>query len=383
MTPEVIILFSIIISLSYHVIVYIQTKSNFNKDKNRRREILNEKLPVKLPFVSILKPIKGIDDGLEENIKSFLEIDYPEYEIIFGFHSEDDPALPIIEKIVKQHPEVITKIIVDSSEIGLNPKINNLNNIYPFSLGDLILVSDSNTRANKNLLHEMVAEILDDDVGLVSASIRGTGAKNTFALMENIHLNSFINGIIQSANSVAGIQITVGKAILIKRKVLEMIGGFSVFKFYLAEDHLMGLEIKRQGYKVLPSTVIIDTINENWSLQKFINRHRRWNLMRANIDLKFYILEFLTYTSTLSLILYLVNPTLIPISIASVFLKISIDYLTTRIIISNFKWYHFIHIPVKDIIMAILWFLPFLYNKISWRENRLKVLRNSQLMPVS
>lgn len=382
MIIEKILLLGILISISYHLIVYLQTRYNFKKGIMHRNKLLKNIQSDSLPFVSILKPLKGLDDGLEENIKSFFELDYPRYEIIFGFHSEDDPALPIVEKIVREHPDSRAKIIIDSTEIGLNPKINNLNNIYPYATGELILISDSNTRTEKNFLKELVMEIFDDNVSLVSASIRGVNDKNIFALMENIHLSSFITGILQSASSVAGIQITVGKAILIKRKTLDQIGGFYTFRNYLAEDHLMGLEVEKHGYKIIPSTVVINTINENWHFKKLINRHRRWNLMRANIDLKFYILEFLTYTSTLAILLFLINPKLFTISIGTILIKTTIDYLISRVVNSDIKFYKFIVVPLKDILMTFLWFLPFIYNKISWRENRLKVLHNSLLMPV-
>lgn len=374
-----VILFTILtISVIYHLIVFVQSKINVKKDT---KFFSNESFDFS-PFVSILKPLKGIDDDLENNIKSFLEIDYPNYEVIFGFHSENDPAIAIVKKLCKQYPNIKTEIISNEAEIGLNPKINNLNNIYPQANGEIIFISDSNTRVDKDFLKKIVLYFKDEKVGLVSAAIKGTQAKNLFALFENLHLNSFTFGIVQAANSIADIQITIGKAILIRKKILDELGGFFKFKDYLAEDHLLGLEVKSRGYKVKVSTLTIENINERWSLWKILNRHRRWTLMRLNIDPFFYFLESFTNTTLISFLLILVNREFYLIGLFGIFYKVVIDYLTSRLICSRLKFVHFLLVPFKDLLMGIIWFSPFIYNKISWRESKLKVIKNSKLLPV-
>lgn len=377
---KVLLFTGIIISLIYHLIVLIQSKLNVKRENEFIRSRKNR---TKIPKVSILKPLKGIDDGLEENIKSFFEIDYPDYELIFGFHNENDPAIEIVNKIARVHPSIKSKIVINKNEIGLNPKINNLNNIYPYSNGEIIFISDSNTRVEKDFLNKILIHFEDEQVGLVSAAIKGKGAKNIFALFENLHLNSFVFGIVQSATSVADIQITVGKAILIRKEILDKIGGFEKFKDVLAEDHLMGLEVRKIGYKVITSTITIDNINERWDLSKLVNRHRRWTLMRLKIDPFFYVLEFLTNTTLLALLMIIFYSNFYLYSLLSIFLKILIDYSTSRLICSDLKLIHFLLVPFKDLIMGLIWFTPFIYNKIIWRDTKLKVLKNSKLMTVN
>mgnify|MGYP000106106686 CR=1 FL=1 len=379
MTIFIILFTALFISIAYHILVYIQSLINIKND----RKFLKANKDNFFPSVSILKPLKGIDDDLERNIKSFFELDYPEYEIIFGFHSNDDPAIKIVEKLIKEHPQIKSKVVIDSAEIGLNPKINNLNNIYPYSSGEIIFISDSNTRVDKEFLKMIVSYFRDESVGLVSAAIKGTNAKNIFALFENLHLNSFTFGIVQTASALANVQITIGKAILVRRQILDHLNGFQSFKDYLAEDHLMGLEVKRHGYKVKISTLTVENINERWSLQKILNRHRRWTLMRLNIDPVFYILESLTNTTLVSLILIILSPSFYFIGLTAILFKILIDYLTARLVCNSLKFVHFLLVPFKDILMGIIWFSPFIYNKINWRDSKLRVIKNSKLLPVN
>ena len=37
------------------------------------------------PRVTVLKPIAGIDDALAANLESFARLDYPDWELLFGF----------------------------------------------------------------------------------------------------------------------------------------------------------------------------------------------------------------------------------------------------------------------------------------------------------
>lgn len=374
---EVIFFTAIIISLSYHLIVLIKTKINFIRDQKFLKRTASNSY---FPRVSILKPLKGIDEELYENIKSFFELDYPDFEIIFGFHSPDDPVLKIVHEISETHKQIPSKIVVSEREIGLNPKVNNLTNIFPLATGEIIFISDSNTRVEKDFLRNIIRYFSDQKVGLVSAAIKGKGSQNLFALFENLHLNTFIVGIVQAASSIADVQITIGKAILIRKSILDKFKGFEFLKDFLAEDHLLGLEVKKIGYRVITSTISIENINKQWSFKKLANRHRRWTLMRLKIDPIFYMLEFLTNTTLLSIILVLLNFNYFIITSIVILIKIILDYLLSKIFKTELSLKHFLIVPIKDIVMGILWFTPFISNKISWRESTLKVTSNSKLI---
>src|SRR5690349_17032887 len=52
-----------------------------------------------LPPISVLKPLCGLDDRLEENLRSFFTQDYPDYEILFAVHKASDPAVAVVNKV--------------------------------------------------------------------------------------------------------------------------------------------------------------------------------------------------------------------------------------------------------------------------------------------
>jgi len=61
-------------------------------------------LRVPMP-ISILKPLAGVDDGLEENLRTFFEQDYAEFEILFAVRSPKDPAIAVVERLRAASPE--------------------------------------------------------------------------------------------------------------------------------------------------------------------------------------------------------------------------------------------------------------------------------------
>ncbi|MBK7105597.1 MAG: glycosyltransferase [Ignavibacteriae bacterium] len=376
-----IIIFSIIISIGiiYQILSIIILKKEYSKKVNTN--ILEKD---NYPSTSILKPIKGIDDQLENNLRSFYNLDYPNYEIIFGIHTKDDPAIEIIRNISSEFSKIKTKIVIDNYMIGLNPKINNLYNMYPKSKGSFILISDSNTRVEPNFLKSLLSEFNDKNVGLVTASIRGVGARNIPSIFENIHLNSFMLPSVFTASRIAKISIVIGKSILIPRKILNQIGGFEAFRNYLAEDYLMGVKVEELGYKVKTSSTFVDNINENLTLNKFLNRHSRWAKMRAKIRLNTYLLEAFSNPISASFILALVlfsNFGFTQFFIVSS-LKIFLDFITLKIIKSDLKFYYLLLIPIKDLIIGLLWYIPFINSEINWRNNIFKIRKDSLLQPI-
>ena len=51
------------------------------------------------PPISVLKPLAGVDDGLEENLRTFFEQQYPRFEILFAVRSPKDPAIAVVERL--------------------------------------------------------------------------------------------------------------------------------------------------------------------------------------------------------------------------------------------------------------------------------------------
>lgn len=354
------------------------------------------------PPVSVLKPLKGLDDNLFDNLESVCLQDYPQYEVIFSLQDFNDPAYKVARKIKDKHAEKDITILVKRCEDGLNPKINNLIPAYSIAKYEHILISDSNVMVDGKYLQSITRQMADADAGLVSNLISGAGGRSLGSIFENLHLNSFVMGSVCFLDRFLKMPCVVGKSMLMKKSDLEAVGGLKAFKDVLAEDYLIGKKMKELKKSVVLSKYLIRNINEYWSIRRFLNRHTRWGKLRWKIGGVSYLSELVgnpVFISFLPILLW--EPSRITISFAMLMssLKILGDMWIGRLIAREGKasgsggnepvnapvphmnpfWYFLS--PVKDLIVGCIWFVPLFSNTVVWRGNRYIIGRDSMLSP--
>jgi ceramide glucosyltransferase len=338
----------------------------------------------RFPPISILKPLKGLEDNLFDNLESFCSQDYPEYEIICSLQDENDPSHKVAQKVQEKFPDKSISIIIERCNQGLNPKVNNLFSAYRHSRYATFLISDSNVKVDPDYLRRIASALDGPEVGLVCNLIRGVGGRTLGSIFENLHLNSFILGNICMLDRYFHRSCVVGKSMLMRKSDLEAIGGLTSVKDVLAEDHFIGQRVRERNQRVVISNYLISNVNEYWGLRKFINRHVRWGKMRWKI-------EGMKYFAELA-----VNPVFIcglPIlfegatrETVSLFLGVSGakmvgDFYLGRKIGEFLHPLAYVLAPVKDLLIGLIWFVPFVNDTVTWRGNRYRIGKDSVLSP--
>jgi ceramide glucosyltransferase len=353
-----------------------------------------------LPPISILKPLKGLDDNLFDNLESLCIQDYPCYEIIFSLQDHNDPACKVAMKIKEKYPDRDITVLVKRCNAGLNPKVNNLIPAQEKAKYEYILVSDSNVMVDKNYLKQIVKHMEHPEVGLVSNMIQGVGGRSFGAIFENLHMNSFVIGSVCFLEKFLKMPCVVGKSMLMRKRYLESIGGFMAVKDVLAEDYIIGKKMKERGKRVILSNYIIKNVNEYWGIRKFLNRHTRWGKLRWRIGGMRYISELLTnavFMAFLPLVFW--EPARITISFAMLVssLKVLGDLYLGSLVqesnrdtntelepsLSSMSPLYYLLSPIKDLIIGVVWFIPLFSNTVVWRGNRYIISKDSALSPHS
>ena len=371
------LLWVILILLGLSFIIYFLQVSALRKK-------LKEKAPNSFTSpISIIKPLKGLDDNLFDNLESFCKQDYPEYEVILSLENRNDPAYRVAEKIKNKYPDRVT-IVIDNSSKALNPKVRNMMTAYKISKYDYFLISDSNVYVDYDYLKKTSAS-MSEDVGLITNLIVGTGGKSFGAVLENLKLNSFILLSVCLLDKFLKMPCSIGKSMLMRKKDFEEIGGFSAVKDVLAEDYLIGKLIHEKGKKVVLSNYMIENVNEYWSIKRFFNRHTRWAKIRWKIGGVKYFTEPLTnpvFIASLITLFYAFSNLSLILLLLSVLIKTTGDYFVMRMIKQK-PGIQMILSPIKDLISGIIWFVPFITSKVNWRGNLYLISENTVLMPVT
>ncbi|MCL5978790.1 MAG: ceramide glucosyltransferase [Nitrospirae bacterium] len=336
------------------------------------------------PPISILKPLKGLDDNLFDNLASFCTQDYPEYEIIFSLQDHNDPAYKVARKVKDKYRDRDISIIVEKCGSGLNPKVNNLMPAYKVSKYPCILISDSNVMAGNTYLKEIAAHMGDPDVGLVSNIIKGAGGNTIGSIFENLHLNSFIAGSVCFLDKFLKMPCVIGKSMLMRKSDLEAIGGFKAVKDVLAEDFVIGKLIHESGKKVVLSNYAINNVNDYWGVRKFLNRHTRWGKLRWRLGGVKYVSELIgnpVFMASIPMLLWEVSRLTVSFSLLVSLLKVLGDLYLGKKADSGLNPLLYLLAPVKDIVIGLIWFVPILSNTVVWRDNRYIIGKDSALFP--
>jgi ceramide glucosyltransferase len=339
--------------------------------------------PTDLPAISILKPLSGVDLGLEQNLRSFFQQKYPEYEILFAVRSADDPAIAVVERVRAVYPSVPSRLIITGDPPYPNAKVFSLDRMLAEAQYDLLVMADSDVRVNPSLLYTIAAEFQDPRVGLVTCPYRAVAGPSFWSRLEAIGLNTeFLAGVLV-ARMMEGMKFAVGPTIAARRATLNDIGGIDALQDYLAEDFVMGQWAAEAGWGVLLSSYIIEHHIGSQPFGPNLSHRLRWNRSTRRSRRSGYWGRVFTNPLPLAVILVALTPAWWPVLLTTVMFRgaaawATADYILADPLTSRLRWL----IPLEDIASFILWLVGFFGGTILWRGREYELSRDGKFRPV-
>jgi ceramide glucosyltransferase len=337
------------------------------------RQYLSVVLPAAgaLPPISILKPLSGLDDGLEDHLRTFFGQDYPAFEILFAVREAGDPAVAVVEKLQREYPRVPSQLIVTGEPPYPNAKVFSLSKMLSAAANDLVVMSDSDIGVTESLLTTIAAEFQDPRLGVTTCPYRAVAGASFWMRLEATGLNTdFIAGILV-ARMLEGMKFAVGPTIAARRSVLQSIGGFDRLKDYLAEDFVMGKFAAEAGHGVALSSYVIEHHIGSSDLRHSAAHRLRWMRSTRRSRPAGYLGQLFMMPFPLALSVCAWNPRWWPV-VPLVFLlrAIAAYVMSARVLKVKLNW---LLLPLEDVTGFFFWLAGFFGNTVSWRGRRYRL----------
>lgn len=134
-----------------------------------RSELARESSQSHKPFATIIVPCRGVDPGLRENLSALFRLDYPRYELIFVYDDAADPAVAIIDEVIKaagaKAPS--SRLVIAPKARISSQKVENLREavLHTGPESEIFVFVDSDARVAPDWLAALLAPLADPLVG--------------------------------------------------------------------------------------------------------------------------------------------------------------------------------------------------------------------------
>jgi ceramide glucosyltransferase len=335
--------------------------------------------PLELPAVTVLKPLCGAEPGLYENLRSFCQQDYPQYQIVFGVRDPADPALEVVERLIHEFPALALDVVVDPLEHGTNNKISSLLNMLTRARYDVLAMADSDAFVGPDYLRTVAAPLLDPTVGLVTCIYHGIPTEPIWSRLGAMYVNEWYMPSVLLAWLFGHQGYVSGQTLCLRRETLQAIGGLRAIANHLADDYQMGELVRGLGLRVVLSPYLPKAEHHEPTLHLLSRHELRWMRTLRVLRPRSFRLIFLTFSLPLAVFgiaLAAVEPafstaawTLFQTTVVA---RLALHFVHRlrgdRPLLADF-WL----LPARDLLICWVWARSFFGTRITWRGSEFDV----------
>ena len=336
------------------------------------------------PAVSIMKPLRGEDPALAENLRSFLRQEYPTFQLVCGVAEAGDPAAVVVRQLIGEFPQADIALVVDATQHGTNLKVANLRNMLPAAKHDLLVLADSDMRVGAEYLAAVTAPLVANSaVGLVTCLYRALSAGGLWSDLASLHINhGFLPQAVvgEALGQGAG---CFGATMAFDRATLAAAGGFEALADKLADDHALGQAVRRLGKRVALSPYLVDDILAEASFLGLFRHELRWARTIRLVAAPGFAGSVVTYPVPLALLALCLAAAPWAAAVMLVLALVIRGICGRRIDRAlRLKAAPFWLFPVRDLLSFGVFIASFLGRSVAWRDRRFRIGPEGQLVIV-
>jgi ceramide glucosyltransferase len=329
------------------------------------------------PPVTVLKPLCGVEPLLEENLRSFCTQDYPEYEVVFGVQTPDDPAAVVVDRLAAEGHRCRLELVVDGRMSGPNAKVSNLANMYEHAKYNVVVISDSDMRVDTGWLARVVAPLADPAVGLVTCLYRARALRGLPSALAAMYVNEwFVPAVVVAARFSAG-PFGFGSTLALRQETLEAVGGFRRLSEYLADDYVLAARVAERGQRIVLSATVVEMIVSEPGPRALFAHELRWARVVRSVRPLGWTLSCLTHALPLAVAHWVVSG-FSPVSTMLLGLALALRVAVHALVPSYLglpsgraPWL----VPLRDAMSLVVWATSFFGSVVEWRGQRMSVGR--------
>jgi ceramide glucosyltransferase len=330
--------------------------------------------PSATPPISVLKPLHGAESGLAENLRSFVDQDYPSVQMVLGVRSSADSAVPIAQAVIESRPDSDITLVVDPRASGSNLKVANLENMLPTARHDLLVIADSDMRVGRSYLRALAGPLQDPKVGLVTCAYKGTSTGGIWSDLGAMHVNFGFLPAALLGEAIGWGGGCFGATLALRREVLDRIGGLARLRSELADDHRMGSAVRELGLTTALSPYIVDNRISEASFASLWRHELRWARTSRLMAPGGFAGSVVTHTLVIGLLAALAAE-LSPVAIAflgvSCLLRWGSAIAVARLFGLSLR--RFWLLPVRDVLSFAVFAASFCGRNVLWRGQLFKI----------
>ncbi|MBM3764578.1 MAG: glycosyltransferase [Acidobacteria bacterium] len=321
--------------------------------------------------ISVLKPLHGLDEGLEENLRSFFTQVHPHYEILFAMRSADDPAHALVTRLAAEYPQVPSRVVLTGEPPWPNAKSWSLSLMQREARHNLLVMSDSDIRVDPHMLRTLAREFANPGLAVTTCPYRAVPGESFWSTLEAIGMNTEFLGGILVARMLEGMKFAVGPTIAARKQAIDAVGGWEYLQEFLAEDFVLGHDAAAKGLGVALSSYVIEhRIGSQPFLKNAIHRLRWCRSTRRSRPVG-YVGQLFTNPIPIALALVAFAPFAWPALIVTLLLRAIAAHATSQQVLDDpltrRAWPFVI---VQDLASFAFWVAGFFGNTIDWRGEK-------------
>lgn len=333
------------------------------------------------PPITILKPLCGLEPDLYENLRSFCDQDYPEFQVLFGVRDADDPALAVARRLVREFPQRDLRVVVDDRLIGSNRKVSNLANMLPAASHELLVIADSDIRVGSDYLSHLAAPLARPEVGLVTCLYRARPDASLWSRLGAMGVNEGFLPSVLVARALGSTAFGFGSTLALRREHLDRIGGFDALAEHLADDYQLGELTRRCGLRTVLSTYLVETLAHEPNAAALLHHELRWARTIRAVRPWGHLFSVVTHALPMSLFAVALAGGA-AWSVALPFLalggRLVLHYAACTGLRLSWRGDPWL-VPIRDLLSFAVWAVSFLGRSVRWRRGEFSVASDGRM----